>query len=100
MTTFDLDLTKYQLGWSDEVEYAFAPEKGINQGVVEQISWWKGEPRWMTNMRLRSLKHVRAQADGPVVRREHARHRLPGHLLLPQARPASRSTSGTTCPSR
>ena len=26
---------------------------------------------------------VRAQADGPVVRREHARHRLPGHLLLP-----------------
>src|SRR5215211_9309441 len=56
MTTFDLDLTKYQLGWSDEVEYAFAPEKGINQGVVDQISWWKGEPRWMTNMRLRSLK--------------------------------------------
>ena len=30
MTSFDLDLTKYQLGWSDEVEYAFAPEKGIN----------------------------------------------------------------------
>ena len=56
MTTFDLDLTKYQLGWSDEVEYAFTPEKGINRGVVEQISWWKGEPRWMTNMRLRSLK--------------------------------------------
>src|SRR5215216_2048696 len=56
MTTFDLDLTKYQLGWSDEVEYAFAPEKGINQGVVDQISWWKGEPRWMTNLRLRSLK--------------------------------------------
>ena len=30
MTSFDLDLTKYQLGWSDEVEYAFTPEKGIN----------------------------------------------------------------------
>ena len=56
MTSFDLDLTKYQLGWSDEVEYAFAPEKGINDRVVDQISWWKGEPRWMTNMRLRSLK--------------------------------------------
>ena len=27
-TTFDLDLSKYQLGWSDEVEYAFAPKKG------------------------------------------------------------------------
>ena len=64
MTTFDLDLTKYQLGWSDEVEYAFTPEKGINEGVVEQISWWKGEPRWMTKMRLRSPAAVRAQADG------------------------------------
>ena len=28
MTSFDLDLSKYSLGWSDEVEYAFAPEKG------------------------------------------------------------------------
>src|SRR5215204_1008808 len=57
MTSFDLDLSKYQLGWSDDaVEYAFAPEKGINDRVVDQISWWKGEPRWMTNMRLRSLK--------------------------------------------
>ena len=56
MTSFDLDLTKYQLGWSDEVEYAFAPAKGINPGVVEQISWWKGEPRWMTDLRQRSLR--------------------------------------------
>ena len=39
--SFDLDLSKYNLGWSDEVEYAFTPEKGLNQGVVDQISWWK-----------------------------------------------------------
>ena len=38
------------------VEYAFTPEKGINPGVVEQISWWKGEPRWMTDLRQRSLR--------------------------------------------
>jgi Fe-S cluster assembly protein SufB len=57
MTSFDLDLSKYDLGWSDsDVEYAFEPEKGINPGVVEQISWWKGEPRWMTDLRLRSLR--------------------------------------------
>ena len=55
MTSFDLDLSKYSLGWSDEVEYAFAPEKGLSDRVVEQISWWKGEPKWMTEMRLRSL---------------------------------------------
>jgi Fe-S cluster assembly protein SufB len=56
MTSFDLDLSKYELGWSDEVEYAFTPEKGINPGVVDQISWWKGEPRWMTKIRQRSLR--------------------------------------------
>jgi hypothetical protein len=56
MTTFDLDLSKYQLGWSDSIEYAFTPERGINPGVVEQISWWKGEPRWMTQMRQRALR--------------------------------------------
>src|SRR3954470_7928451 len=55
MVSFDLDLSKYDLGWSDEVEYAFTPEKGISSGVVEQISWWKGEPRWMTKLRLRAL---------------------------------------------
>jgi Fe-S cluster assembly protein SufB len=52
---FDLDLSKYSLGWSDTVEYAFTPEKGLSPSVVEQISWWKGEPAWMTKLRLRSL---------------------------------------------
>ncbi|MDA3025735.1 MAG: Fe-S cluster assembly protein SufB, partial [Actinomycetota bacterium] len=56
MTSFDLDLSKYSLGWSDDVEYAFTPEKGLNERVVDQISWWKGEPRWMTQLRLRSLR--------------------------------------------
>lgn len=51
----DLDLSKYQLGWSDDVEYAFAPQKGLDEDVVRQISWWKGEPDWMTRSRLRSL---------------------------------------------
>ena len=50
-----LDLSRYALGWSDEAEYAFAPEKGLNKSVIEQISWWKGEPKWMRDLRLRSL---------------------------------------------
>jgi Fe-S cluster assembly scaffold protein SufB len=55
-SSFDLDLSKYNLGWSDsDVEYAFKPEKGLNEGVVDQISWWKGEPSWMTKLRQRSL---------------------------------------------
>ncbi len=65
MTSFDLDLSKYQLGWSDEVEYAFTPAKGINEGVVEQISWWKGEPRWMANFRRRSLRTFERKPMAP-----------------------------------
>jgi Fe-S cluster assembly protein SufB len=56
MTSFDLDLSKYQLGWSDaDVEYAFTPHKGLDQGVVDQIAWWKGEPDWMSRFRRRAL---------------------------------------------
>jgi Fe-S cluster assembly protein SufB len=44
------------LSWHVTVPYAFEPEKGINRGVVEQIAWWKGEPEWMTQLRIRSLR--------------------------------------------
>ena len=59
------------------------PRRASTPGVVDQISWWKGEPRWMTEHAAAQPQAVRAQADGRVVRRQHARHRLPGHLLLP-----------------
>lgn len=53
----ELDLSNYQLGWSDsDIEYAFKPEKGLSPDVVNEISWWKGEPNWMTERRLRALK--------------------------------------------
>ena len=55
MAQVELDLSRYSLGWRDDVEYAFTPEKGLSSRVVEQISWWKGEPEWMTRFRLRSL---------------------------------------------
>ncbi|MDQ1373710.1 MAG: Fe-S cluster assembly protein SufB [Actinomycetota bacterium] len=57
MAVQDLDLGKYQLGWSDEVEYAFTPKKGLSEDVVKEISWWKGEPQWMTDYRLKALRH-------------------------------------------
>jgi Fe-S cluster assembly protein SufB len=56
-----LDLNRYQLGWRDDVEYAFVPEKGLNAAVVEQISWWKGEPEWMRSKRLRALTTFNAK---------------------------------------
>ncbi|MEY2567053.1 MAG: Fe-S cluster assembly protein SufB [Actinomycetota bacterium] len=57
MAVQDLDLGKYQLGWSDEVEYAFTPKKGLSEAVVKEISWWKGEPQWMLDYRLKALRH-------------------------------------------
>jgi Fe-S cluster assembly protein SufB len=52
-----LDLGRYKLGWSDAVDYVFKPKKGLSEDVVREISWWKGEPQWMTDFRLRALRH-------------------------------------------
>jgi Fe-S cluster assembly protein SufB len=57
MATTDLDLGRYKLGWSDTVDYAFTPKKGVSEEVVREISWWKGEPQWMTDFRLRAYRH-------------------------------------------
>ena len=57
MATRELDLGKYKLGWSDVEDYVFRPEKGVNEATVRDISWWKGEPDWMTQFRLKALKH-------------------------------------------
>jgi len=53
----DLDLGKYALGWHDQDQSVFRSKKGLDQGVVENISWMKGEPQWMRDIRLKSLRH-------------------------------------------
>jgi Fe-S cluster assembly protein SufB len=54
-TIDDLDLGKYKLGWSDEVDYVFKPKRGLTTEIVEEMSWMKGEPDWMRKFRLRAL---------------------------------------------
>src|ERR671914_1229015 len=57
MATTELDLGRYKLGWIDPTEdYVFKPKKGLNADIVEEMSWMKGEPDWMRQMRLRALK--------------------------------------------
>ena len=57
MSTAELDLGRYKLGWSDEENYFFkTPKKGINAEVVNEMSLMKGEPDWMRQFRLRALK--------------------------------------------
>ena len=39
-----------------EAEYAFKSQKGLNAGIVRQISKMKNEPAWMTDYRLKAYE--------------------------------------------
>jgi Fe-S cluster assembly protein SufB len=52
----DLDLSRYSLGWSDEEDYIYKPKRGLNEDIVREMSWMKGEPDWMLKRRLKSLR--------------------------------------------
>jgi Fe-S cluster assembly protein SufB len=57
MAVTDLDLSKYKLGWSDAEDYVFKPKKGLNEDIIREMSWMKGEPDWMLDFRLKSYRH-------------------------------------------
>ena len=61
MTTVDIDLGSYQLGWSDEEDYVFKPEKGLNEELIREMSAMKGEPEWMLDFRLKAYKRFLAK---------------------------------------
>ena len=56
MTDLDLDLGKYTLGWSDEEDYVYKPRRGLDEDLIREISWMKGEPDWMRDFRLRAYE--------------------------------------------
>src|SRR5262245_1142871 len=56
-TDIGIDLSRYKLGWSDELEYVFKPKKGLSDDIVREMSWMKGEPDWMRDFRLKALRH-------------------------------------------
>jgi Fe-S cluster assembly protein SufB len=65
MAVTDLDLGRYKLGWADDEEFVFRPAKGLSADVVDQMSWWKGEPEWMRQFRLRSLRMFERKPMAP-----------------------------------
>src|SRR5580704_11178751 len=56
MTTADLDLGRYKLGWSDVEDYVFKPRKGLSEEIVREMSLLKKEPEWMLKFRLSALQ--------------------------------------------
>jgi Fe-S cluster assembly protein SufB len=51
-----VDLSRYRLGWHDDVDYVFKPTKGLSSTIVREMSHMKGEPEWMLQNRLRALR--------------------------------------------
>jgi len=52
-----VDVGEYQYGFHDSTEhYSFMSRKGLDAEIVSQISEMKGEPAWMRDFRLESLK--------------------------------------------
>ncbi len=47
---------EYKYGFSMPQNYTFKAEKGLNEGVIKNISKMKKEPEWMTEFRLKSYK--------------------------------------------
>ena len=56
-TDLGLDLGRYKLGWSDAEDYVFKPKRGLNEDIIKEMSWMKGEPDWMRDIRLKSYQH-------------------------------------------
>ncbi|MGI8939643.1 MAG: Fe-S cluster assembly protein SufB [Iamia sp.] len=56
MAVQDLDLGRYKLGWSDAEDYVFKPKRGLNEDILHEMSWMKGEPDWMLQYRLDSFR--------------------------------------------
>jgi Fe-S cluster assembly protein SufB len=48
---------QYKYGFHDPENYVFKSRKGLDREVVEQISYMKGEPKWMLEFRLKALEH-------------------------------------------
>jgi Fe-S cluster assembly protein SufB len=65
MSTTDLDLGRYKLGWSDVEDYVFKPKKGLSEEIVREMSAMKGEPAWMRDFRLKALKRFMARPMAP-----------------------------------
>jgi Fe-S cluster assembly protein SufB len=62
MATTELDLGRYKLGWNDaEDYYVYKPKKGLSSDIVREMSWMKGEPQWMTDRRLKALRHFESR---------------------------------------
>ncbi len=51
----------YKYGFKDPEVHVFKSKKGLDEGIVRQISQMKEEPEWMLKFRLKALEHYQAR---------------------------------------
>ena len=57
-----IDLGEYKFGFHDDVEPILSTGKGLNEGVIRELSAAKGEPEWMLEFRLKSYETFKKNA--------------------------------------
>lgn len=55
MSQTSLTISTYKYGFKKPERYFFKAKKGLNERIVEEISWYKNEPQWMRKFRLNAL---------------------------------------------
>ena len=87
MTTVDIDLGKYSLGWADsEADYIFKPKKGLNEEIIREMSRDQERAGVDAPVPPQGLLAVPPQAGPDLGWWGNAqRDRLRRHLLLHQA---------------
>ncbi len=83
---------EYQWGWESDIESdTFLP--GLNEDVVRAISAKKGEPEWMLEFRLKSLRHffTMVEPKWPNVHYEPTDLQSISYYSAPKAKPTLNS---------
>ena len=57
-----IDVDQYRYGFASDIESVKAP-KGLNEDIVRFVSEKKGEPKWMLEWRLDSLRRWRTMTE-------------------------------------
>ncbi len=55
MSNSVVGITDYKYGFSKPENYVFKSKRGLDVGVVEEISAMKSEPQWMRDLRIKAL---------------------------------------------
>ena len=89
--------SSYKLGWSDAEDYVFKPKRGLNEDIIREMSWMKGEPDWMLDYPPQVLPSTSSAARCPTGAAT-CRRSTSTTSTTTSSPPTSRSTRGTSCP--